>query len=873
MNIDSRRPLRLYGAMKSLRQAARPLAALLLLSATSFAIPAKHIEPELLASLPPSGVEYFQGRDYWHWLRMLPKPPEIRFTFAMSGNVVTEESTEFGENFFPSSLDVQPKYLRINGRNLEFSYAEPDYAGYQVHPEMIGRTPVAMAWRAKGRFSEDARMLETYEVTQYKRLVDFQDGVPYVKQTELRTGWKNLPLCRVSGVLVGQRRGVHLEYGIEPADLNRHLVSSKPTVQSGHIRVSFMIVEEPQPGIRGILTATAKQEYPPEDPNDPRPVHPRRVPLSGATVSLIQGDRVLQTQSAGPDGSYRFAMQGPAKDLRIKAELEARHAGKPVFRVVRDTEDSPPAVWSAPFELPATLAQSMPVDLEWCEAPAAEHMDAPQRHDLALIYYHTWQAWQLINERLAASVPRLRFDPPLVVRAFSTDPYAVRQGAYGNMGIPELGLSAARSRAANELRPGTIWHELGHVVMGVMVNHEFPPAWQDPGWVDYHAGFANSSTWGSYVEGFAHFFAGLVGLHVAEQTPDLPSTPGVIDVNGTFRNLAVTWDQPWMHQGEAEEFSAAALLWNLVDDDRNATPLQFMKRWLDDELKLQLDPPLAADPPARTYVDEVAIPLGVLFQLLAAPTSTDAPPFVSPPAPPWDLRQLHSVLRKANHGQDPSARHPPLTHLDELFVNHGFFADASPQNLTWDPGEDVGYMANAGRMAYVWPGADGQLRTLKEFPPRFNPKRRIPPPPSRTWIGYSVEEPNGRPLETREFEVAVCLMPPNEAYSFTGRVVTAETGRLPLTCPGPWLPCTLSIRPLLGGGQRAAPLRITADEFWTAAAAGETPLRQHVFTVTTDEGVASSAESNRGYTFWIVLLGLFIAAGAIWKRRTSSRSS
>ncbi|MBM3297390.1 MAG: hypothetical protein FJY83_07295 [Candidatus Aminicenantes bacterium] len=638
---------------------------------------------------------------------------------------------------------------------------------------------------------------------------------------------------RPEPILVGAQRGVILQYGAEGADFKRLLAKSNPAVTKGSLAVHFNVREEPQMGVTGRVTS--RNTNPASVlPDDTRPRHPQSFPVPEATVSLLQEGRVLVTRPAREDGTYFLPYKGPADKLAVKVELLHGATAPPAFKVVHDEGNDPLSVTTDAFSLPASLPSPLEVNVEWSAESGVRPSGAGKEklYDLALIYHYTHQAWKLIAGKLVGSVPSLSFNPPLVVRAFSTNPTAVSQHAYGDMTKPELALAEKRSRAAAELRPGTIWHELGHVVMGVMVSHRFFPVWEDPAWKGYHDGFSNPNTWASYVEGFAHFFAGLVATHAAG------GQPGVIDVNGFARNLSLAENMPWSLDGELEEFAAAALLWDLVDDDVNATRLEMSRRILDD-IKLDFDPPFPGDTEAKEYRDNVRIEMGVLFRLLSAPTETDPPGFASEAAPPWDMRQLYSILKAAGHGSSPSAAHPGLDALDEVFIAHGFFADAAPQNLVYDPGEEIGYSANGGGMEYFWPDPNGIRQVKKRFEPRFDPKRRIPPPPPDSQLAFRAADPSGTAFEVSDFEVEVEFEGPNASYNYTTRVFTAEPGRLPLICADPGVPSMTRIRPLLRGHQADAALTVTGGDYWAAVGkAGNAPFLEHTFTMSPVEETA-----------------------------------
>lgn len=829
---------------------------------------AGRIEPELRALLPGGGTgygsDYFAGKTYWYWLKLSPGDP-VQYNFTIMADLYTERFPDVGERIHFSKT-VSPRSLVWSGSSFTFAEADPAFARYSCPPGTSpAQTTAAQAWKVQGTVSEDGRKLVSLKISQGTKTCDVRvvrEGYReirrggetvrerdhrhdvtevYVRKTDLACEFRDLPLRKPDPIIIGPQRGVILDFGADSAAFKKHLTRCEPAAARGSIAVHFNVREEPQTGVAGRVTA--RNTKPAEAlPDDNRPRHPLSFPIPEATVSLLKDGKLLASRAARADGTYFIPFKGPADKLAVRVELRHGAATPSAFKVVHDKQDDPVSVVTEEFSLPASSPSPVEVDVEWSDESGVKPSGAGKEklYDLALIYHYTHQAWKLIAGKLAGSVPSLAFNPSLVVRAFSTNPTAVSQDAYGDMTKPELALTEKRSRAAVELRPGTIWHELGHVVHGVMAAHQFFPVWENPAWKGYHDGYANPDTWASYIEGFAHFFAGLVATHVAG------GLPGVIDVNGFARNLSLAENMPWSLQGELEEFAAAALLWDLADDDVNSTRLETTRRTLDD-IKLDFDPPFAGDTAAKEYRDNVRLEPGELIRLMAAPTENDQPLFASGagPAPPWDVRQLYSVLKAAGHGSRPSAAHTGLDALDEVFIAHGFFADAAPQNLVHDPGEEIGYSANGGAMEFFWPDPNGERRVLKRFAPRFDPKRRIPPPPPDSRLAYRVTDASGASLDVRDFEIEVAFDGPNSAYDYTARVFTAEPGLLPVICADPAVPSTTRIRPLLKGGRANADLVITGEEYWAAVGrAGSAPFKEHTFIVSADAAAASAGDTN-----------------------------
>jgi|GEM_PF-6077299 len=770
------------------------------------------IEPELVAGLPPSDFSraYFAGKTYWYWLKLSPASAEyLLASISEFKTDRTANSREFGESIlFQQKADVRS--LLWTGNSFRFQIADANFAKYACPPGVApARIPGVTARRIEGTMSDDGRKILKLKVTQTYKHCDVKDKNLFVATKVIEAEFTNLPLRKATGLLMGERRGVILEYGFDEADMAKHLVRGTPKFLSGKLSFQFSVTEEPRPGIAGRVTAR-KTAGTPSLPGA-YALHPDVFPLAEAAVSLYRDGALIQTEATSADGSYFLGIKGPADKLTIKIELKHGASSPSVFRIVLDAGTEAISAETPSFSIPANLAAPIQKDIEWSEAAGLTlaGIAKDRLYDTALAYYYIQQAWQLISRSILGRVPALAFDPPLMVRTFSTDPVVLKQDAYGDMSKPDLGLSAARSRSADNLRPGTIWHELGHVIMGVMVKHEFPRFWENPAWKDYHAGFENPDTISSYIEGFATFFAALVNTHIGK------AKPGVIDVNIYSRNLSLPEDMPWTQRGEMEEFAVASLLWDLVDGDRNTTRQQTTQNMLQ-STHLDFDPPFPGDTPAVDYADEVEIEPGRFFGVLSAPSGLDLNPSVSSESPVWDIRQLYSVLKAEGFGQKPAADHPDLTRLDEVFIAHGFFADAKPQNLFYDKGEEIGYAANGGVMEYSWPDPNGSRQVLKKFEARFQPKRRIPPPPPGTRLAYTAVDAAGRPVDVRDFEVEVKYGPPYDSYGYRFLVSAPAPGFLPVLCADPMIPSTTVIRPLLAQFRAERDLEITGEAYWTA---------------------------------------------------------
>jgi hypothetical protein len=418
-------------------------------------------------------------------------------------------------------------------------------------------------------------------------------------------------------------------------------------------------------------------------------------------------------------------------------------------------------------------------------------------------------------------VPTIVPAEPLRVRAFATDAVTVKQDAYGRLDEAEMALSVSRSTSTQQLREGTIWHELGHTFQGIMTLHQLPAMPYNT----YHDGYRNPDTCGSFIEGFATFFTALVGEQAVAG-----SRRGKVDVNIIHRDLGVPGDRPWDYRGEMEELSVAELLWDLYDSDAEELRAEVTDTTLKD-LCIEFRPPWASGSKfTRTLRDRVTIGLDRLFPLLAAADPPARLPYGDDARGIWDVWQLYSALKAQGIGTAPTkattastgtAAATPALPLDELFVLHGFFADAAstehPQNLSYDDGEDVGHTANGGVVEYVTYDADRTRNVEYTSEPRWSPMRRTPKP-VRTQLALHVVDGSGRRMAPVDFEVAVKFGPPYEDHSYTYLTRSPTPGRLPIDAPGPVISSVASIRPIdQHRVAMSAPFTMTGDEYWSAA--------------------------------------------------------
>ncbi len=602
--------------------------------------------------------------------------------------------------------------------------------------------------------------------------------------------------------------------------------------------------------VRGRREGSAGAPPAAPDVDSESPTHPADFAVAGALVTLLKDGKPIAYAVTDTEGKYRLALDKPVEKVVLRAELQrtrlrdSKNVDRVLFSVFDDKETSPVGVETKPFDVPPpppppkTASEPPPKpftkDVVFGKSDELSPLNtsADRLFDAGLIYRYAEMAWRLVETKLAAAAPTIIPADPVRVRAFATDEVTVKQDAYGRQDEAEMALSVSRSTSTQQLREGTIWHELGHTFQGIMTLHQLPALPYNT----YHDGYRNPDTCGSFIEGFATFFAGLVGEQAVAG-----SRHGNVDVNIIHRDLGVPGDRPWGYRGEEEELAVAELLWDLYDSNAEELQADVTDTTLK-ELCVEFRPPWASGSKfTRTFRDGITVGLNRLFPLLATPDPPARLPYGDDARGIWDVWQLYAVLKaesigtaaakatpvkapaptKATTAATKTAAGAPLSPLDELFAMHGFFADAAssehPQNLFYDDGEAIGHTANGGLVEFVTYGADHARNVEHTIDPRWSPMRRTPKP-ARTLLALHVVDGSGRQIAPADFEIEVKFGPPYEAHSYAYLTRSPTPGRLPIDAADPMIQSVTSIRPIdqhrVG---MSAPFTMTGDEYWSAA--------------------------------------------------------
>ena len=310
------------------------------------------------------------------------------------------------------------------------------------------------------------------------------------------------------------------------------------------------------------------------------------LPLLGVPVTLLRNGVVLgRAVTRPPFGQYILPSVPVTDSLVLSVTLENAATFVPSFRVIYGQGASPLAyVITLPFAASAA-PNPMRRDISFSDNPGVitgaginrAHLD-----DLARIYYHTHEAWQLAD----SVSQRLDFQLPVDIVAFSTinngvywsplDPTGVRLDPYIN-----LGAAGGASAIGDDGRPDNReWHEFGHHVLADMFGDQMPedplgcPSPPRPGFDCNHWGYMNASTTDSWAEGFAEFYSLVVAHNVAaEPRPESYRWAGWednLETNYLAWGLHYEDDDPdhlLFHPPPSpdEELAVAGILWDLID--------------------------------------------------------------------------------------------------------------------------------------------------------------------------------------------------------------------------------------------------------------------------------------------------------------------
>jgi hypothetical protein len=487
--------------------------------------------------------------------------------------------------------------------------------------------------------------------------------------------------------------------------------------------------------------------------------HERPLPFALATLHDAGTGVLLAASVSDAAGQYQFGSVRTGAEVVVRVTLENHSGGVVRFRIGYGGDC---ATAFAPLTTgDAVCAESPPLqagqdirkDISWTSLSLRAPGGVPKDRldDLAAVYFHTWQA---IDLALQHSFP-LDYGPVSVYAFAHGDACASTARWDGSTAVPAavrppvIVIGEGQSSYESPDRPvNREWHEIGHQVMADLFGNALPVGNRP----QYQGGPDGASTSGSWVEGWAEFWA----MAVARQA-NPSTTPGTYAVRGIPIPLeADLFSRPWGWQYPAvdpvyslgEEFAIAGMLWDLYD---------------------------ASAAPGEQ--ERVSLALEQLRAILADGRTSY----------PYDLQSAYSALT-----WQPEQYGYTVKEIDDIFTAHGLFDDANG-NHQWDPGEQMGRLSTAD-----------------------NPERRNVPAMPGAYLAYTVVDKAKQAVAVTTFSVSVAVASPHQgySYSFEAHADPAAPGLLYLMVPPADAPAEVTVKPVLEGYSVVKPLTFTTEIFW-----------------------------------------------------------
>ena len=268
-----------------------------------------------------------------------------------------------------------------------------------------------------------------------------------------------------------------------------------------------------------------------------------------------------------------------------------------------------------------------------------------------------------------------------------------------------------------------------------------------------HDGYINPSTADSFVEGFAMFMAQIIREKAGYKNPGVDFLFGSLEVNTR------AWD------GNSEDMAVAGIFWDLYDGvdaaDNDAVQLTLQEIW------------------------------GVLKT---------------------NKGNMYEVYQKfVNDFPDKKQG------IDQIFINHGFFADTDKGNSTYDQGEplrgsipnnDYYFVDLANPVVWDNKKKDGQVLNEKETIGQATnyerPDRYYPPPKPFQYIKTN---------DTYPFYKVAVSFSGNPALNYELITELEEDGLIPVSIPPDTYQATITVEGYGEGVTTAAPLAFTNSDY------------------------------------------------------------
>lgn len=603
-------------------------------------------------------------------------------------------------------------------------------------------------------------------------------------------------------------------------------------------------------------------------------------PIAGAMVGILAGTDDLTTNAPAListltdlDGNYEIKVPwnpttDAGKTYRVRVSLvhydNGGQAGTPANQIFAVAFSPDPASTQAVFVvlLPFTLSSAQDkikqsADFgELTNPPLGSYANLPLDRwdalpDLAGVYVRIYQAYRFARDGLGGlGLPP--FTQSLLVRAFVEDSDLASADFIHTATGAQIRIKPDESRWDCIYAPKNVeWHEFGHHVMylgyGGLPQRPKGLSWDDPSY-DAHDGYINPDTTGSFVEGWATFYASAIALSRNEKNasvyPPVIRSSGLqkvyyeatdylakpdLEPNYRLWEDARNWAQRHRQFKNREEFAVAGILWDLLDPGVETRAVE----WLG----------------VKGY-DSVSISARDLWAAITGFKRGDGRQRVS------TVRDLYLAIR--NNSQLLAVANASATDIEQIFYEHGAYIDPDSYSNALSP-DLFGY--SGGR-----------------YPHENYPNRPDVPGLPGTAVKINTQSLFGAPIQGVTLTVTTKYPPPFQVYDTEHQVYMAGAEGIFYYEPPPAVyTTTTSIVARAQDGTTSQPWIIDNQHFWqkwydksgSANPQAPTYLLDHRF-VFVPGGLGAGATSAGGalaVTLVVLLAGGGLAGWALLHRR------
>ena len=542
---------------------------------------------------------------------------------------------------------------------------------------------------------------------------------------------------------------------------------------------------------------------------------PTEYKIGGVEVHLTRGYDYLETVYTDLDGNFYCSTAGEASELRLVIVLKDKDDIIRVYDFERDPS-FPAFLRTPPFraEAASTVNITMRIDAHNAitygfngtpiepppQIPGDTNVGADRFAHLAVIYHNTYMAVLFATNYLKLTLDHAL---PVDVRAFSTEP-----GVFYREPGSIINIDSISSNWNDRDTPmNREWHEFGHHIMtdsNIGGDNQMPwytGTWEF--WADEdnddsfetpyinvpelnHWGYVNPSTIDSWAEGFAEFIPLVIAATMTNNTQ-----PGIYHWSGGPSNF----EDPWFAWRD-EEFTIAAILWDLYDSNGDSYNMTSVFNWAQHEGKdLILE-------------DRISISLNEIWSQISG-------------LAPINLTGVYNAFGYMNlYDSDGDG----INDLDELFILHGVFADSPPMQQY--NGEEIGRAAYTQQLVRAQNLPDVGVRNIQRDPA---PDRTAKPPFPGSFMDLSViNNETGCQISGAGLYVQIVYDQPYESHNYDYTVCLSELPRnVSITLS--LLPSKAYVYAEKSGYLTSEPLLINSTFYWETISQPREVLLNHTF--------------------------------------------